>query len=121
MRRPVFVRASARFLLAVLLFAQGMLTYAGCDMAERSAAQAIAASGMHCHESGGEANLCLAHCQAEAQSVDKPAFFMPPLGAAPVSAWRVALLPARSMRLPTRSIPPRTSAPFRILFRSLLI
>lgn len=121
MRRPVFVRASARLLLAALLCAQGMLAFAGCDIVERSPAQAAAASDAPCHEPVGEANLCIAHCRAEALSVDKPVFFMPLLGAAPVSASRVALQRARSMRLPTIGIPPQAAAPPRILFRSLLI
>lgn len=121
MRRPRFVRASARFLLAVLLFAQGALAFAGCDMPERSAALAIAASGMPCHEPTGEATLCLAHCLAEDQSLDKPVFLVPLLGAAPVLAWRFApQSPPREIAR-ARLIPPQAAAPPRILFQSLLI
>jgi len=115
------VRTSAGFLLAVLVFAYGALAFAGCDMPERSPAQAIAASGLPCHEPTGEANLCLAHCLAEDQSLDKPTLFVPPLVAAPVLAWRpVPQSPPRKI-VRARVIPPQAAAPPRILFRSLLI
>lgn len=121
MRRPRFVRASARFLLAVLLLAQGMLAFAGCDMAQRSPAQAIAASGMPCHEPTGETSLCLAHCLAEDQSLDKANFFVPVFGAAPVLAWRLVPQSPLPEVARARLMAPHAAAPPRILFRSLLI
>ena len=121
MRRPRFVRASARFLLAVLVLAQGMLAFAGCDMPERSAALAIAASGMPCHEPTGETTLCLAHCLAEDQNLDKASFFVPALGAAPVLMWRLAPQSPPRELVRARLMPPQAAAPPRILFQSLLI
>src|SRR5512147_199848 len=121
MIRARLVRPTARFILAVLVFAQGALAFAGCDWGERSAAQAIAASGQPCHQSTGETALCLAHCLAGDQSLDKPALYVPALAPAPVLAWRPAPSPLPPETIRARVIPPRAAAPPRILFQSLLI
>jgi hypothetical protein len=122
MSRPRFVRSSARFLLVVFLFAQGALAFAGCDMPERTPAAAIAVSGLPCHEPTGEANLCLVHCLAADQSLDKPDVTVHPLVAIPVLAVRgaadfeyVSLAPRRL------GVPPAVAPPARILFRTLRI
>jgi hypothetical protein len=108
----------------MFLFAQAMLAFAACDWGERSAARAVASAGsgeMPCHEAGDEmgANLCVMHCVAGSQSLDKPAFSLPALAPAPVLVlysrhdWvapRVGEIP-----LPVVGPPPR------ILFRTLLI
>lgn len=77
----------ASFVLAVMLLVQGALAYAGCMGTERAPAQVVSAmQAMPCcadDESDalpGNANLCLAHCTGEAQSVDTaglpiPAFY----------------------------------------------
>lgn len=121
MIRARLVRATARFILAVLVFAQGALTFAGCDREERSASRAIAASGQPCHESTGVAAICLAHCLAGDQSVDKPALYVPVLAPAPVLAWRLVpqALPLKTLR--ARVIAPQAAAPPRIMFQSLAI
>jgi hypothetical protein len=121
MSRPRFVRASARFLLVVLLFAQGALAFAGCDMPERTPAAAIAISGPPCHEPAGEANLCLAHCLASDQSLDKPDVTVHPLAAVAVLAAPAAadfddVLVPRRLDVPQAAAPPA-----RILFRRLRI
>lgn len=122
MSRPRFVRASARFLLVVLLFAQGALAFAGCDMPERTPAAAVAASGLPCHEPTGEANLCLAHCLAADQSLDKPDVTVHPLVAVAVLAVPAAADLDYASLVPRRLGAPQAAAPpARILFRTLRI
>jgi hypothetical protein len=121
MRRSRFVRTSARILLAALLFAQGALALAGCNMPERAPAAAISTSGLPCHEQDVEATLCLVHCLAGDQRLDKPAFFVPLVGAAPVLAWRLLPAPPRMVMARARLIAPPAAAPPRILFQTLLI
>ena len=122
MSRRRFVRASARFLLAVLLFAQGALAFAGCDMPERAPAAAIAVSGLPCHEPTGEANLCLVHCLAADQSLDKPDVTVHPLIALPVLVVRGAADFDYASLAPRRlGVPPAVAPPARILFRPLRI
>ena len=71
------VSGFAKFVVAALLFTQAALAVAGCDLGQRSAAQAVSASGETVcpdHEATGaldsNANLCLVHCTSEAQNVD---------------------------------------------------
>jgi hypothetical protein len=90
-------------------------------MPERSAALAIAASGLPCHEPTGETTLCVAHCLAEDQSLDKPVFFVPLLGAAPVLSWRIVPQAPSPGIARARLVPPHAAAPPRILFQTLLI
>ena len=122
MSRPRFVRASARFLLAVLLFAQGALAFAGCDMPARAPAAAIASDRPPCHDSGGETNLCVAHCLAPDQSLDKPDVTIHPLVAVAVLAVRGAADFDYASLAPRRLGAPQAAAPpVRILFRTLRI
>ena len=122
MSRPRFVRASARFLVAVLLFAQGALAFSGCDMPERAPAAAIAVSGLPCHEPTGEANLCLVHCLAADQSLDKPDVTVHPLIGLPVLVLRSAADFDYVSLVPRRLGAPQAAAPpARILFRTLRI
>lgn len=71
------IRGLAKLALGALLFAQTALALADCDWGQRAPAQVIAAMGeMPCcpndeapSASSGNANLCLAHCTSDAQSV----------------------------------------------------
>lgn len=114
---------AARLLLGLFLAWQGAIAFAACEWAERSAARAVAsaASSAPCHTGGEEmaASLCVAHCVAGSQSLDKPAVKLPALATASIlilhsrpqwAAPRVAEIP-----LPVAGPPPR------ILFRTLLI
>jgi hypothetical protein len=105
----------------MLLFAQGVLAFAGCDMPERTPAAAIAVSGQPCHEPTGEANLCLVHCLAADQSLDKPDVTVHPLLALPVLAVRGAADFNYASFAPRRLSVPQAAAPPRILFRPLRI
>ena len=79
----------AKLVLGALFFAQAALALAACEWGERAPAQVVAAiEAMPCcqgDEAGrgapaGNANLCLAHCTSDAQSVDtsSPAFSAAP-------------------------------------------
>ena len=116
-------RATARFLLAALFFAQGALAFAGCEMPRRAPALAFVAAEQPCHDSGVEANLCLAHCLAEDQSSDKPSPAVKALTPAPVLALRLTLEPQKDAALaPLRlALPPPAAAPLRILYLHFLI
>lgn len=67
----------ARFVLAALLFSHAALAVSACELSWRAPAKAIAAADTMacCLESdpgalAGNANLCLAHCMGDAQTVD---------------------------------------------------
>ena len=122
MSRSRFVRGSARFLVAMLLFAQGVLAFAGCNMPERAPAAAIAAEDPPCHQSSGEVTLCVAHCLAGDQSLDKPQSSIPEPAAAPVLVLqRASDLQYASAPVVWRFVPPAAAPPPRILFRPLRI
>jgi hypothetical protein len=115
-------RFVARIVVAALLFAQALVAYADCQMPARSPAAAIAADDHPCHQTRSETNLCLAHCLAADQSLDKPQTSMPQ----PATASVLVLQPvsdtqyvhAAALR---RFGPPTAAPPPRILFRTLRI
>lgn len=121
MLRRAFLRLFARIAIAGVLFAQGAIVLAACEMPRRAPAQALAEADQHCHDAKGEANLCLAHCLADDQTSDKPPSQPPAF--APVLVLRVQL--TAFLRAPDavqRRLPhPPAAAPPRILFLSLLI
>ena len=122
MTRTARQRFVARIAMAALLFAQALVAYADCQMPARSAAAAIASINPPCHDSGGETNLCVAHCLAADQSLDKPQVSVPERVAVSV----LVLQPVSDVQYasaPTlwRFVPPAAAPPPRILFRTLRI
>ncbi len=114
----------ARLLLGLFLAGQAVLAFAACEMSERSAARAVtsATSGeVACHETdqGMDVSMCAMHCVAGSQTLDKPAFNLQGLAAAPLlmlhSKVQWAAPAAAEIPLPVAGPPPR------ILFRTLLI
>ena len=108
-----------------MLFTQAALVFAACESAWRAPALAIAApqgNDATCHEQGGNANLCLAHCLCEDQSLDKPLVKVPALSAAPVFFVPAVLVSPHEACAPRRlAVPHAAGPPLRILFQSLLI
>ena len=114
-------RSIARLLVAAALFAQGTFASAACDLADRNPVQAIAQSSQPCHQPETSTNLCVSHCLASDQSLDKPMVFVPALFAgAPLVVARISPLvtPARAVR---ETAKPAVGPPPRILFQSFLI
>jgi len=111
--------------LVAMLFAQVAFAIAACDpMQAQSRAQMIAAQQDQpapCHAPGENANLCLTHCQAGEQTLDKHQVKVPDASPHALLVPRAPLV----ARQPVSSIP-RAPSPFagpppRILFRSLRI
>jgi len=126
MRSRRVMRFVGKLALAAMLFAQAAFALAACDLISRTPAHAFAMAGAYvpdpnCHEPGGGANLCLAHCQAENQSLDKPQVKVPALALQPVLGARAAQValnePVEFARHPVAWAAP----PLRILFQSFLI
>jgi len=122
MRRPLRLAAFAG--LAAMLFAQAALALVACNLHGGVALSmtAPAEPSAPCHEEEPASDaLCVAHCQASEQTLDKYQAKVPVLP--------VLLLPALPARIvpPTVSLPlgrapaPAASPPARILFQSLLI
>lgn len=120
----------AGWMLAIMLFSQAALSAAPC-LGERSPALAIAAAEAMpcCPEAQGEggtrsgnANVCLAHCTADAQNVDA---HLPTLPDAPLQAVLLVQTPPPSQRLALShaiardEVPP--APPPLILFKHFLI
>ena len=109
--------------LAGLLFLQVAIAFAPCEMPGRSAAMAmvVAMAGMpDCHEAD-EANLCLAHCASEDQTVLKVQLDLPDLSMHPAAPIRVA---QGDIAIPAEPPVPYLAAagpPPRIRFQSFLL
>jgi len=114
-------RAIARILAATLLFAQALVAFANCQMPTRSPAAAIAAKPAPCHESSSEKNLCVAHCLAADQSLDKPQVSALPPALAPVLVLHEAMQLPQSWSRPQTRVTAAIGPPPRIRFRSLLL
>ena len=110
-----------------MLFTQAALVFAACESAWRSPARVIALveqgiDGENCHEPAINANLCLAHCLGEDQSLDKPLVKVPALAVAPVYFMPAVHVLPHEVRVPRRlAVPHAAGPPLRILFQSLLI
>lgn len=111
----------ARVLAAALLFTQALVALANCQMPTRSPAAAIASKPAPCHESPVQKNLCVAHCLAADQSLDKPQV----TALAPALALVVVLHQAtpvlHSSSRTALVAPAAIGPPPRIRFRSLLL
>ena len=113
-------RGTARLLVAVLLFAQAALAFAACEaVSAPGAAQAIAQASMTCHEPEQNTNLCVNHCLASDQSLDKPSLSVPILTFPSLTVFVPFSQPAARESAQMRA--PVTGPPIRILFRTLLI
>ena len=122
MNRAVKPRAIAWTALAALFFAQALVAFAGCDMPVRSPASVIAADNPACHESSGEMNICVAHCLAADQSLDKPQSSIPTPPAVHVLVLQpVSEAPYVHAAALRHLAPPAAAPPPRILFRTLRI
>ena len=114
-------RSISRLLVAAALFAQAAFALAACDLAERNPVEAIAQSGHPCHQPETNTNLCVSHCLASDQSLDKPVVFVPALTlGTPLVVARVSapLAPVHAVR---ETAKPVAGPPPRILFHSFLI
>lgn len=121
------LRHGALAALAAMLFAQGALALAACEVSgtpSRGAALVMSADGARqppCHEASPAVEpLCLAHCQASDPSLDKA---QAPVAVLPVAALpSIAFLPfiEFGVQRTPEGLPP-ASPPARILFRTLLI
>ena len=122
MSRIRSLRAIAWTTVTALLFAQAVVAFADCQMPARSPAAAIAADNPPCHESSGETNVCVAHCLAADQSLDKPQTSVPPPAAAPVLVLQRVSNTQYVRAVALRNFAPSAAAPPpRILFRTLRI
>jgi hypothetical protein len=120
-----FLHAAGLAALAAMLFAQAAFALAACDPVKAmSRAHMIAAQQAEpapCHAPVDNGVLCLAHCQAGEQTLDKHQVKVPDasLGAVLlVRAWpEVGRSPGPILRGPS----PAADPPPRILFRTLLL
>ena len=120
-RRRSFAAALAG--LAGMLFLQAAIAFAPCELPGRSAATAMAAAMAampDCHEAD-EANLCLAHCASEDQTLLKLQLELPQL--AVPAATPILALQHRPVLATGRPAPHLAAAgpPPRILFQSFLL
>ena len=122
MTRIARQRFVARIVATALLFAQAFVAYADCQMPVRSPAAAIAADNPACHESSGEMNVCVVHCLAADQSLDKPQVSIPTPAHAPVLVMQPMSATPYAHAVALRHFaPPVAAPPPRILFRTLRI
>ncbi|MCC6211327.1 MAG: hypothetical protein IT513_09830 [Burkholderiales bacterium] len=129
MLRRARILTFAKFVLAALLFAQATLAAAGCDLGQRSAAQAVAAVGEapcpdHRSQDTREVNpnLCLIHCTSDAQNVDTNGPALQSLSA--IAVLTVAAEPAVGKLTSFRSASTNyafAAPPVRILIHNLRI
>jgi hypothetical protein len=110
--------------LAAMLFAQAAFALAACDPVQaNSRAHMIVAqqSEAPCHEPADNAQLCLTHCQAGDQTLDKHQVKVPAAPSQAVLLLRTWPDAGRPAIFDPRAPSPFAGPPPRILFRSLLI
>ena len=114
-------RSVARLLVAAALFAQAAFAFAACDLAGRNPAQSISETRQPCHQPETNVTLCVGHCLASDQSLDKPALFVPEFP--PVVMFVLVRMPPLTVSLhPKRErVNSIAGPPPRILFQSFLI
>lgn len=110
--------------LGALLFAQAALVAAACQLPERAPAKAISSNtAPACHQeqtAPANVNLCVAHCLADLQNLDKPSLAVPAAVDMPVLI--VGAVPAAvRLRIPRERPKPGAGPPPRILLHSFLI
>ena len=124
MRSRRFLSAAGLAALAAMLFAQAAFALAACDPAQaQSRAHMIAvqqAAPAPCHELADNASLCLAHCQAGEQTLDKHQVKVPAPLLAALLIVRAPQVP-EAVRFVRRAPVPAAGPPPRILFQTLLI
>lgn len=116
-RNPLGILAA----LAAMLFLQAAYAFAACELPEgRSGMAAMHAAAMPgCHEAQAPEALCLAHCQAEDQTLGK---LQPGLPDLPLPPARVHIAPApMRAQAPMPPVVPHAGPPPRILYQSLLL
>jgi hypothetical protein len=105
-----------------MLFLQAAIAFAPCELPGRSAAttMAVAMAGMpECHETG-QANLCLAHCASEDQTILKVQLELPQL-ALPAAAPALVAKPFPAIARKPAPYLAAAGPPPRILFQSFLL
>jgi hypothetical protein len=110
--------------LCAMFFAQAAFALAACNpMQAQSRAHMIAqqADTAPCHQPADNANLCLTHCQAGEQTLDKHQVKVPDASAEPVLVVRAAPPAPDVARALPRAPLPATGPPTRILYRTLRI
>ncbi len=115
--------AVARITLMLMLFTQGVMAWAACDLSDRSPDRAViaAAEVAPCHESGFGA-ACLTHCLADRQAVQKVTNDVPALPTTPVLVIAaIAQTYVQSATEPISGSPSCTGPPRRILLQSFQI
>ena len=111
-----------------MLFAHVAVALAACDLlftSSRQNALAIVGQGpvnaSPCHEQKSNLNLCVAHCQVEDLSLDKPQVKVHALAPLTSLTLRAVPQPQRILDTPTRKPGAWAAPPHRILFQSFLI
>jgi len=115
--------AAALAALAGMLFLQAAIAFSPCEMPGRSAAMARAAAmaAMPDCPEADQANLCLAHCASEDQTLIKVSLELPELAvpsAAPVFGLQKKISAAAEKPAPYLAA---AGPPPRILFQSFLL
>ena len=108
--------------LAGMLFLQVAVAFAPCEVPDRSAAvaRAVAMAAMpDCHEADG-ANLCLAHCTSEDQTILKVQLELPQLAVPAATRILVIHQDPVTAEKPLRYLA-AAGPPPRILFQSFLL
>jgi len=126
LRRPLRLAALAG--LAAMLFAQAALVVAACNLDAGAPSRGLALAMMAaeapaepCHEQAPvDDALCVAHCQASEQTLDKYQAKVPVLPVHLLPAVQARIVPHPRVSLPPDRVP-AASPPARILFQSLLI
>ena len=113
----------ARFVLALMLFAQGVIAWSACDLPEHSPVRAVLASAevAPCHESGF-GGACLTYCLSDRQAVQKAGMDIPAMPSAPVLTLAVQSVSLPSLSVARVSDPVAgTGPPRRILLQSFQV
>jgi len=110
--------------LVAMFFAQAAFALAACNpMQAQSRAHMISqqAETTPCHQPADNANLCLTHCQAGEQTLDKHQVKVPDASVDAVLVLPALPQPRRMASAVQRTLPRAAGPPLRILYRTLLI